>query len=867
MRLKGIEGLPEVDLSGPLKRIIIKGAREHNLKDIDLEIPRDRFVVITGISGSGKSTLAFDTLYAEGQRRYVESLSTYARQFMEKLEKPDVESIEGLSPAISIDQRTASRGLRSTVGTVTEVYNYLRLLYTHFGRPYCYNCGKEIRSQTLEEMIRRVERLPEGSLLIVYAPIVRGRKGEYRKELDALRRDGFSKVRIDGEMRDLMEEIVLDRMKRHYIDVVIDRLYLKPSVRQRLSEALERATGLARGMVLVEYYRGGKVGLRPSGSILFNEKLYCVDCGIGYPEITPTFFSFNSPDGACPACKGLGVISRVELPEEEELLPEVVEAVCEECKGTRLRKEALYIRIRGRSIADLASMSVTELMRFLRSLRFRKGMEEVGRKILREMVERLKILVEVGLGYLTMDRPAYTLSGGESNRVRLASQIASDLSGVLYVLDEPTVGLHPRDNVRLLQALKRLRDMGNTVIVVEHDEETIRSADHIIDMGPGAGEEGGEVVSQGTLQDIMEDPRSLTGRYLKGDLTIPVPKRRRPGKRHLVIKGVRTNNLKGITVSFPLGLFICVTGVSGSGKSSLVMDTLYRALYSHLHGEREEDGRYEAIEGLEYIDRVINIDQSPIGRTPRSNPATYTGAFTFIRELFSMLPEARMRGYRPGRFSFNVKGGRCERCRGAGVMKVEMHFLPDVYVTCDQCNGKRYNPETLAIKYRGKDISDILEMTVSEALQFFEPVPHLKRKLSVLNDVGLGYIRLGQPATTLSGGEAQRLKLSRELSKKGTGKTVYILDEPTTGLHFHDVKKLLNVLHALVDAGNTVIVIEHNLDVVKSADYLIDLGPEGGDEGGWVVACGTPEEVVEVEASYTGRFLREKLAREGSLCL
>lgn len=842
-----------------LSKIVIRGAREHNLKGIDLDIPRDRLVVITGISGSGKSTLAFDTIYAEGQRRYVESLSAYARQFMEQLEKPDVDSIEGLSPAISIDQRTASRGLRSTVGTVTEVYNYLRLLYTHFGKPYCYICGKEIKPKTIQEMLERVGRLPEGSLLIIFAPIVRGRKGEYRKELEALRREGFPKVRVDGELRDLSEEISLDRNRRHYIDVVVDRLLFRPSLKQRLADSMERAARLAKGMVLVEYYRGGRVEDRPSGSILFNERLSCVDCGAGYPEINPTFFSFNSPYGACPDCKGLGVKSKVELPEEEELLPEVVESVCETCGGTRLRKEALHVRIKGRSIADLSAISVTELTNFLRTIRFRRGMEEVGRKIMREMMERLRILMDVGLGYLTMNRPAYTLSGGESNRVRLASQIASDLSGVLYILDEPTIGLHPRDNVRLIEALRRLRDMGNTVIVVEHDEETIRSADYIIDMGPGAGERGGTVVAAGTLHEIMENPESLTGRYLKGELRIPVPQRRRPGERFLVLKGVRTNNLKGITVSFPLGLFICITGVSGSGKSSLVMDTLYPVLSTHLHGSSGRAGEYEGIEGLEHIDRVIKIDQSPIGRTPRSNPATYTGAFTIIRQLFSMLPESRMRGYRPGRFSFNVRGGRCERCKGAGVIKVEMHFLPDVYVTCDRCNGRRYNTETLAIRFKGRNIAEVLSMTVSEALSFFEHIPTLRRRLGILNDVGLGYIRLGQPATTLSGGEAQRLKLSRELSKKGTGRTVYILDEPTTGLHFHDVNRLLTVLHALVEAGNTVIVIEHNLDVVKSADYIIDLGPEGGEEGGRVVACGSPEDVAAVEDSYTGHFLREKL--------
>ena len=935
-----------------MEKIIIKGAKEHNLKNIDLEIPRDKLVVITGVSGSGKSSLAFDTIYAEGQRRYVESLSAYARQFLEQMEKPDVESIEGLSPAISIEQKTTSKNPRSTVGTVTEIYDYLRLLFARVGRPYCYKCGKEIAAQTIQQMVDRVMELPQDTKIILSSPIVRGRKGEYKKELDQLRKDGYTKVKIDGEIKDLSEEIVLNKKKKHTIDVVIDRLVIKQSIIKRLADSFEVATKLSNGIAKVEVV--GK------GEILFNENLACVDCGISYPELTPAMFSFNSPYGACPECNGLGgklyfdpdlvvpnkeislregaiapwgrkssiyfhqmldALSRhfgfdiytpfKELPkkiqdillygsddEEVEFYYEkgdrrhyykkpfegvlknlerryhetdssdVMEDMahymntqpCPVCNGSRLKKEALFVKIDGRSIDDVTRMSIKECFRFFKGLQLGKAEQEIARRVLKEIAERLGFLINVGLDYLTLERPAATLSGGEGQRIRLATQIGSSLVGVLYILDEPSIGLHQRDNKRLLDALKRLRDIGNTVLVVEHDEETIVSADYVIDMGPGAGEGGGRVVATGTPMEIIRNKESLTGRYLSKELEIPVPsKRRKADGRFLTIKGAKANNLKSITVKIPIGLITCVTGVSGSGKSTLVVDTLFKALAQRLYHSKERAGEVENIFGLENVDKVIDIDQSPIGRTPRSNPATYTGLFTPIRDLFSGLPEARMRGYKPGRFSFNVKGGRCEACEGDGLIKVEMHFLPDVYVTCEVCNGKRYNRETLDIKYKGKNISEVLDMTVTGALDFFENIPMIKDKLKTLNEVGLGYIRLGQSATTLSGGEAQRIKIAKELSKRATGRTIYMLDEPTTGLHFADIQRLLDVLQELRAAGNTIVIIEHNLDVLKTADYIIDLGPEGGDEGGKIIAVGTPEEVAQADGSYTGQFLKKVL--------
>ncbi len=939
-----------------MDRIVIKGAREHNLKGIDLELPKNSLIVITGVSGSGKSSLAFDTIYAEGERRYVESLSAYARQFLEKMDKPDVESIEGLSPSISIEQRTISKNPRSTVGTVTEVYDYLRLLFTTLGTPHCYRCGRAITTQSIQQMTERLLELPQGTKLTVFSPIVRGRKGEYRKELAALRRDGYTKARIDGKMVELIEVDGLDKRKKHYIDVVIDRLVVKEGVGLRLSDALELATGLSGGIAKVETSEGRE--------FFFNEKLSCIECGISYPEITLTTFSFNSPHGACPECKGLGektsfdpslVVPEQELslidgaiapwnkktekkptalyediilslsrhygfaPEtpfrklpkkvrdailfgteeeiefiyrkggrrysffepfegvipnlerrykeatsdriREELEQYINYILCPACKGSRLKREALHIKVAGLSIWDITRMTVRDAILFFQSLELDATSWKIAEKIVKEITARLIFLHNVGLGYITLDRPTLTLSGGEAQRIKLATQIGSGLVGVLYVLDEPSIGLHQRDTRRLLKALKRLRDMGNTVIVVEHDETTIRSADFVVDMGPGAGEEGGRVVATGSPTDIMANPDSLTGKYLSGVLSIPVPStRKKPDGRFLALKGVRANNIRGMNVRIPLGLITCVTGVSGSGKSTLVVDTLYKNLTRILYGLKERAGFVKAIDGLEHIDKVISVDQSPIGRTPRSNPATYTGVFTPIRELFSQLPDSRMRGYGAGRFSFNVKGGRCETCKGEGTIKVEMHFLPDVYVRCDACGGRRYNPETLEVKYRGKDIAECLEMTVTEALEFFKNIPVIRNKLTVLKDVGLGYIRLGQPATTLSGGEAQRIKLAKELSRPSTGKTLYILDEPTTGLHFADIEKLLMVLRRLTDGGNTVVIIEHNMDVIKFADYVIDLGPEGGDEGGRLVACGTPEEVAKNRLSYTGAYLKEVLA-------
>jgi len=870
------------------EKIIVRGAKAHNLKNIDVEIPRDHLVVITGLSGSGKSSLAFDTIYAEGQRRYVESLSAYARQFLEQMEKPDVELIEGLSPAISIDQRTVIKNPRSTVGTVTEVYDYLRLLFARIGKPFCYGCGKEISSQTVQQIADRIMAHSHGEKVALLAPVVRGKKGEYRRELDNLRREGFIRVRIDGEIRDLGEEIHLDRNKKHDIDVVIDRMMVKDGIQSRLTDSLELAAKLADGMI--------RVIIGDTKEVIFSQRFACIDCGTSYPEITPRMFSFNSPYGACPACGGLGTrmyfdpdlivpdknISVLEgaivpwkkripasldrmaralgvdlrtpfkdLPKEvqrsflygengtEGVIPELERkyqgiewedfreemeryrssSPCPSCGGARLRREALFVKINEMSLADIVKLPVKDLLEYFQGITLSARDAEIARGILKEIAERLRFMVDVGLDYLSLDRTVTTLSGGEGQRIRLATQIGSSLVGVLYILDEPSIGLHQRDNIRLLNTLKGLRDMGNTVIVVEHDEETIRSADYVIDMGPGAGEHGGKVIFCGTPRQMSESKESVTGRYLSGDLSIPIPKRRRhAGGKVLVIKGARANNLKNIEVRIPIGL--------------------------------------EGIEGLEYVDKVINIDQMPIGRTPRSNPATYTGVFTFIRGLFAQLPEARMRGYKPGRFSFNVPGGRCESCKGDGIIKIEMHFLPNVYVTCEVCQGKRYNRETLEIHYKGETIADVLDMTVDQAYEFFENIPAIKGKLQTLCDVGLGYIKLGQPATTLSGGEAQRIKLTRELSKKSTGRTVYFLDEPTTGLHFADIQRLLDVLNRLADAGNTVIVIEHNMEVIKSADYIIDLGPEGGEQGGEVVGQGPPEEIIDIPASYTGRYLK-----------
>ncbi|MDW7645922.1 MAG: excinuclease ABC subunit UvrA [Desulfuromonadales bacterium] len=934
-----------------IDKIIIKGAREHNLKGIDVEIPREKLVVITGVSGSGKSTLAFDTIYAEGQRRYVESLSAYARQFLGQMEKPDVDSIEGLSPAISIEQKTTSKNPRSTVGTVTEIYDYLRLLFARVGRVYCPGCGKEIASQTVEQMVDRIMQLPEKTKLLLLAPIVAGRKGEYRKELKQLQADGFVRVRVDGQMHELGEPIELDKNKKHTIEVVVDRLVIKEGLESRLADSLETALRLADGVVRVEVVDGE--------SQLFSEKHACVDCGISYPEITPRMFSFNNPYGACPDCSGLGtrmyfdpeqVVPNPALSlREGAVVPwetrtgfyyqQLIEALadhygfdintpfaelparirevllhgsgkeevrfffdqggrrhfynkvfegiipnlerkyretdsenvrenlerfmnvmpCPTCHGARLRPESLNVRVAGKSIREVTAMSIVEAEVFFAAITLTPKEEEIARRIFKEIRERLSFLTHVGLDYLTLDRASGTLSGGEGQRIRLATQVGSSLVGVLYILDEPSIGLHQRDNRRLLETLKRLRDLGNTVLVVEHDEETILEADHVIDMGPAAGVHGGSIVAQGTPQEILRDPNSLTGRYLSGALSIPLPKERRRSDRFLEIKNARENNLKGVDVAFPLGVMTCVTGASGSGKSTLVIDTLFRALSQQLYRSKEKAGKVDAIVGLDMLDKVIDIDQSPIGRTPRSNPATYTGVFTDIRDLFAQLPEAKVRGYKAGRFSFNVKGGRCEACQGDGILKIEMHFLPDVYVQCEVCKGARYNRETLEVRYKGKSIADVLDMTVNQASEFLENIPRIRNKLQTLRDVGLGYIKVGQSATTLSGGEAQRVKLAKELSKRATGKTIYILDEPTTGLHFADIQKLLDVLQRLVDAGNTVIIIEHNLDVIKVADHLIDLGPEGGSRGGEIVVCGTPEEVARCSASHTGRYLRSYL--------
>jgi excinuclease ABC subunit A len=833
-------------------KIVIKGARQHNLKDIDLDIPKGRLVVLTGVSGSGKSSLAFDTIYAEGQRRYVESLSAYARQFLERMDKPDVDLIEGLSPAIAIEQKGISRNPRSTVGTVTEIYDYLRLLYARVGNPHCYNCGREIKAQTPQEMVDRLLALPQGSRLIIIAPLVKGRKGEYRKLLDQLRGEGFVRVKIDGAIRDLGEEIVLDKDKRHAIDLVVDRILMREGVKNRITESIELALRYGDGVV--------RIGKDDGEDLVFSERFACLECTVSYPEISPRLFSFNSPSGACPCCGGLGYLPAQESPAGEATTGEIGAAPCPECQGKRLRKEALAIWFQGRSIAEVTQLTIKEALAFFEDTKLTPQEEEIARLVLREIRERLGFLKSVGLDYLSLDRASATLAGGEGERIRLATQIGSGLTGVLYVLDEPSIGLHLRDNLRLLDTLKRLRDLGNTVIVVEHDPQTVLSADYVIDMGPGAGVHGGEVIFTGPPAELLKDKESLTGRYLSGRLTIPIPITRRKGdKGTLVIEGAKAHNLKGITVEIPLGVFTCVTGVSGSGKSSLIIDTLYQALAQRLHRANAQAGAFTALRGVDALDKVVKIDQMPIGRTSRSNPATYTGIFFFIRDLFSQLPEAKVRGYTQGRFSFNVKGGRCEACQGEGIIRIEMHFLPDVYVTCDECEGRRFNRETLEIRYKGRDVSEVLEMTVEEALEFFRHIPPLKKRLQVLADVGLGYLELGQPAPTLSGGEAQRVKLSRELGKRDTGRTVYILDEPTTGLHFAEIQRLLEVLNRLVDAGNTVCVIEHNLDVIKSADYIIDLGPEGGDQGGEVIAQGTPEQVAASAHSYTGEFLKKAL--------
>ncbi len=932
-------------------RIVIKGAREHNLKDIDVEIPRDRLVVITGLSGSGKSSLAFDTIYAEGQRRYVESLSAYARQFLEQMDKPDVDAIEGLSPAIAIEQKTTSRNPRSTVATVTELYDYFRLLFARIGRPHCYQCGRAIEAQTIQQMADAILSWPQGERIQVLAPIVRGRKGEYRKELLQLQQKGYVRARIDGKNYDLDEPIALEKNKKHTIEVIVDRLVLKEGVKQRLTDSLEAATKLA-GLALV---------VREGGTeVLFSEKLACIECGVSYPDIQPRNFSFNSPHGACRRCDGLGTTREFDpalvvpnpglslrdgairpwarrsahyyhqlleavaqhagfdlrtpfrnLSKEhqrlvlygsgDEEIPlfyeretgrhyyrrvfdgvipilerryretesiylryEMEESMsfrpCPDCKGDRLRPESLAVKVTGRSIAEVTRFSIGEAGRFFDELELSERDRAIGRRILKEIRERLGFLRNVGVDYLTLDRSANTLSGGEAQRIRLATQIGSSLVGVLYILDEPSIGLHQRDNQRLLDSLKRLRDLGNTVVVVEHDYETILQADHVIDMGPGAGIHGGRIVAQGTPQEVMRHPESLTGEYLRGDAVVTLPHRGRKPEHFLTVLEASLHNLKGIDVKIPLGLFTCITGVSGSGKSTLVLEVLYRHLAKRLYRSHDRPEGCRGLLGAERIDKVVHIDQSPIGRTPRSNPATYTGVFTFIRDLFAKLPESRVRGYRPGRYSFNVKGGRCEACQGDGLIKIEMHFLPDVYVHCEACGGRRYNRETLEIRYRDKNIADVLDMNVEQALEFFDAIPHIRAKLLTLYEVGLGYIRIGQPATTLSGGEAQRVKLSKELSRRATGSTFYILDEPTTGLHFADTQKLLDVLDRLVAAGNTVVVIEHNLDVIRNADWVIDLGPEGGNGGGEVVAEGTPGEVARMDRSYTGRFLRERSA-------
>src|SRR5215204_5214101 len=946
------------------EELVIHGAREHNLKDITVRLPRNSLVCVTGLSGSGKSSLAFDTIYAEGQRRYVESLSAYARQFLQMMEKPDVDSIDGLSPAISIDQKTTSRNPRSTVGTVTEIYDYLRLLYARVGRPHCPVCGRPIAGQSLDQIVEQILALPEGTKFTVNAPVVRDRKGEFRDVLDELRADGFTRVKVDGETRLLEEEIVLDKKFKHTIEVVVDRLVLKPDLRQRLTQSVETAAALADGLVAIDVIEGEAAHdgskAQAASNMLFSEKFACPEHGVSLPELQPRIFSFNSPHGACPRCTGLG--SQLEI-DPDLLVPDtsvtigegalvpwsvgnggfydsVVQAICDRyeidpetpwrdlgteqqdlflfgtkgdklyvqyrnrmgrrrsytmafegivaslerryketdstqqrerieeymsfrpcptCKGARLKPEVLAVTVGGESIHTFTRMSVTRALAFLDQLGLTPTEELIGHRIVKEIRERLTFLDNVGVGYLQLDRAAKTLSGGEAQRLRLATQIGSQLVGVLYILDEPSIGLHQRDNDKLIGTLQRLKGLGNTVLVVEHDEQMMRTADHLVDMGPGAGEHGGFVVAEGTAKDVMRNKRSITGQFLSGQRRIAIPPRREEDRGHFTVRGAAENNLKQIDVEFPVGKFVAVTGVSGSGKSTLVNEIVYKAAANLLNRMRVKPGEHETVDGIDVFDKVIDIDQKPIGRTPRSNPATYIDLFTHIRELYSLTPEAKVRGYKPGRFSFNVRGGRCETCKGDGTIKIEMHFLPDVYVPCETCGGRRYNRETLEVRFKGKSIADVLEMSVEEALQFFGKIPKLRRRLQTLNDVGLEYIKLGQPATTLSGGEAQRVKLAAELSKVATGRTLYILDEPTTGLHFADIEKLLEVLQRLVDAGNTVLVIEHNLDVIKQADWIVDLGPEGGEAGGEVIATGTPEQIAEVEESYTGQFLRRLL--------
>lgn len=937
--------------------IIIKGAKEHNLKNINLEIPRDKLVVITGLSGSGKSSLAFDTLYAEGQRRYVESLSSYARQFLGLMEKPDVESIEGLSPAISIDQKTTSRNPRSTVGTVTEIYDYIRLLYARIGVPYCPKCGKKIEKQSIDQIIDSIMSLEEGTKIQVLAPIVRGRKGEFAKLLQEFQKQGFVRVRVDGEIYELTDDINIDRKKKHSVELVVDRLVIKPDIRSRLTESVEIALKNANNLVNID--------IPGQKEILFSQNYACPDCGISFEELTPRMFSFNNPIGACPACTGIGYLMKMDedliIPDKNKTLYDGVKAFgastmkrgdtmakmyfesigrhygvdisvpikklprdflnkilygtgtevidfeytsaagtrkytapfegviptlerrynetksqgmrdfyemymsemeCPDCHGARLKPEVLAVKVGDKNINELTDMSIDKIMNYLNSLTLNRTEQMIADQILKELNKRLQFLIDVGLDYLTLSRNAGSLSGGEAQRIRLATQIGSGLTGVLYILDEPSIGLHQRDNDKLLATLKKLRDLGNSVLVVEHDEDTMYAADQVIDIGPGAGVHGGNIMAQGTAEEIKLVPESITGQYLSGKKQIRVPeKRRKSNGRAIEVKGATEHNLKNINVKFPLGQFICVTGVSGSGKSTLVNEILYKTIARELNGSNEKPGKCKEIKGIENIDKIINIDQSPIGRTPRSNPATYTGVFDFIRDIFAGTNEAKMRGYDKGRFSFNVAGGRCEACNGDGVLKIEMHFLPDIYVPCEVCKGQRYNRETLEVKYKDKTISDVLNMTVEEALEFFKNIPRIKNKIQTLYDVGLGYIKLGQPSTTLSGGEAQRIKLATELSKKATGKTLYILDEPTTGLHIADVHKLVDILQRLVDTGNSIIVIEHNLDLIKTADYIIDLGPEGGDKGGQIISVGTPEQVARNEYSYTGKFLKKYLEK------
>jgi len=937
--------------------IFIKGAREHNLKNIDVEIPRNKLVVITGLSGSGKSSLAFDTIYAEGQRRYMESLSSYARQFLGQMEKPDVDYIEGLSPAISIDQKTTSRNPRSTVGTVTEIYDYLRLLYARIGTPHCYICGREISQQTVDQMVDSILALEEGTKIQLLAPVVRGRKGEFNKLIDDARKSGYVRIRVDGEVLDINSEIKLDKNKKHNIEIVVDRLIVRPDIGRRLADSIETVLNLSSGLLIVDVI--GKE------EMLFSQNFACTECGVSIDEMTPRMFSFNNPFGACPKCSGLGTLQKIDpdlvIPDPSKSFNEGAIAVggwnveseesytrayfealakrynfsldtpvaelpsnimdvilygtrgekieisydnkngkgtymaafdgiiniierryretqslvmkqyyegfmsnnpCPECKGTRLKKESLSVTVGGKNIHELCSMPVIKIKEFFENIELTERQKMISSQILKEIKARLGFLIDVGLDYLTLTRSAGTLSGGEAQRIRLATQIGSGLMGVLYILDEPSIGLHQRDNERLIATLKRLRDLGNTLIVVEHDEDTMYAADYIVDIGPGAGVHGGNVVAAGPVDVIKKCENSITGQYLSGRKKIEIPEERhKPNGKWLEIIGAKENNLKNINVRIPLGVLTCVTGVSGSGKSSLVNEILYKKLACELNRARTRSGEHKAILGLEHLDKVINIDQSPIGRTPRSNPATYTGVFDLIREIFAETTEAKMRGYKAGRFSFNVKGGRCEACCGDGIVKIEMHFLPDVYVPCEVCKGKRYNRETLDVRYKGKNISEVLDMTVEDALEFFQNIPRIQRKLQTLYDVGLGYIKIGQPSTTLSGGEAQRIKLATELSRKSTGKTMYILDEPTTGLHTADVHKLIDIMRRLVDAGNSVVVIEHNLDVIKTSDYIIDLGPEGGDRGGYIVAEGTPEEVAKVEKSYTGMFLKKVLGK------